>query len=474
MADLPRSRPLFAAVGTPPTPPPHWLRGSRFPAGPHPAACFPVDFGDGEEQEDAIVDDDEDAYENELEEEAAHVNDYEVEEEVSLGPDLFDDGGGSIGYCTAADDEWESDPYLEEEESPEVEVEALADTEYDDDDDEEVVCSDDELGDAMGLGSSLGLEMDENGEDDGEESVYSVGLDENGELGMDRSDSLGLEYESDGGGSVEAKVGAMGLDSECEDDDVEEGELAMGIDLNSDTDMEVGEYDGTPIRWDSLSLEDRPELEWEVVEEGVDERDVLGMVVEGDDGGSIVESELHIYGDVEYDGNGDVSFGDGGDVEGMDGGGRGWEFYMAINNVDRNATEDDLGSFLADQDDDYIYTAGERDGEFFGPIDDEGLINGSPPTAKSVIDSLPSVTLTQSDLDKNITACAVCKDEFSLEEKVKRLPCSHHYHGECIVPWLRIRNTCPVCRFELPSDDPGYESWKAQRAADRDQSGHWL
>lgn len=437
-----------------------------------------MDFVDGEEGEDAIDDDDEEVYEDEPEEEAAEVDDDEVEEEVSLGLDLFDDGGGSIGYCTAADDEWESDPYLEEEEeeeeSPEVEVEASADIDYDDeyDDEEEVVCSDDELG----LGSSLGLEMDENGEEDGEESVYSVGLDENGELGMDRSDSLGLGYESDGGVSVEARVGAIGLDSECEDDDVEEGELAMGIDLNSDTDMDVGEYDGTPIRWDSLSLEDRPELEWEVVEEGVDERDVLGMVVEGDDdevdGGSIVESELHmygdvepelhIYGDVEYDGNGDASFGDGDDVEGTVGSGRGWEFYMAINNVDRNVIEDD-----------FIYTAGDRDrdGEFFGPIDDEGLINGSPPTAKSVIDSLPSVTLTQSDLDKNITACAVCKDEFSLEEKVKRLPCSHHYHGECIVPWLRIRNTCPVCRFELPSDDPGYERWKAQRAADRDQSG---
>ncbi|KAJ0989676.1 hypothetical protein J5N97_008032 [Dioscorea zingiberensis] len=69
------------------------------------------------------------------------------------------------------------------------------------------------------------------------------------------------------------------------------------------------------------------------------------------------------------------------------------------------------------------------------------------PTARLVIETLPSVVPSED------TACAVCKEEFTLDAaEVKKLPCSHCYHRECILPWLQVRNTCPVCRRELPTD----------------------
>lgn len=39
-----------------------------------------------------------------------------------------------------------------------------------------------------------------------------------------------------------------------------------------------------------------------------------------------------------------------------------------------------------------------------------------------------------------------------IDDETKELPCKHMYHTDCIVPWLSMRNSCPVCRFQMPVD----------------------
>ena len=34
--------------------------------------------------------------------------------------------------------------------------------------------------------------------------------------------------------------------------------------------------------------------------------------------------------------------------------------------------------------------------------------------------------------------CAICQEKFSLDEEVRQLPCKHHYHFDCIEPWLKM------------------------------------
>ena len=46
--------------------------------------------------------------------------------------------------------------------------------------------------------------------------------------------------------------------------------------------------------------------------------------------------------------------------------------------------------------------------------------------------------------------CAVCVEHISLGKKGMFMPCGHIYHPDCLNPWLKTNNTCPVCRFELP------------------------
>ncbi|RWS26060.1 E3 ubiquitin-protein ligase RNF115-like isoform X1 [Leptotrombidium deliense] len=70
---------------------------------------------------------------------------------------------------------------------------------------------------------------------------------------------------------------------------------------------------------------------------------------------------------------------------------------------------------------------------------------GPPPMPKDEIDRLPIVKVTQDQVDKNLQ-CTVCMEDYKLAEDVKKLPCTHLYHHECIVPWLEMHGTCPICR----------------------------
>ncbi|CAL0313410.1 unnamed protein product [Lupinus luteus] len=89
---------------------------------------------------------------------------------------------------------------------------------------------------------------------------------------------------------------------------------------------------------------------------------------------------------------------------------------------------------------------------------------GTPPASKNAVEGLPEIAITEELLDSDSSQCAVCKDTFELNEIVKQLPCKHIYHSDCILPWLEMHNSCPVCRYELPTDDPDYEQ-RAQGGA---------
>lgn len=83
--------------------------------------------------------------------------------------------------------------------------------------------------------------------------------------------------------------------------------------------------------------------------------------------------------------------------------------------------------------------------------------HGPPPASKSAVLALPNIKITDQLLSSDSSQCAVCKDTFDLGVEAKQMPCKHIYHCDCILPWLEIHNSCPVCRYELPTDDPDYE-----------------
>ncbi|KAF9595533.1 hypothetical protein IFM89_000621 [Coptis chinensis] len=73
-----------------------------------------------------------------------------------------------------------------------------------------------------------------------------------------------------------------------------------------------------------------------------------------------------------------------------------------------------------------------------------------PPASKAAIESMPTVEIVGTHIMMD-SHCAVCKEAFELGTDAREMPCKHIYHSDCILPWLSLRNSCPVCRHELPA-----------------------
>ncbi|GIX65632.1 E3 ubiquitin-protein ligase, putative [Babesia caballi] len=91
---------------------------------------------------------------------------------------------------------------------------------------------------------------------------------------------------------------------------------------------------------------------------------------------------------------------------------------------------------------------------------------GPPPAAKRVVESLEVETIDE-ETAKRLETCAICTEDFAAGDRIHWLSndrslCGHGFHVDCILPWLRQHNSCPVCRYELPTDDEQYNLQRAQ------------
>ncbi|KAG2390141.1 E3 ubiquitin-protein [Vigna angularis] len=106
---------------------------------------------------------------------------------------------------------------------------------------------------------------------------------------------------------------------------------------------------------------------------------------------------------------------------------------------------------------------------------DEGTVAPrAPPASKEVVAKLPVITLTEeilATLGKD-AECAICRENLILNDKMQELPCKHTFHPPCLKPWLDEHNSCPICRYELQTDDHAYESWKErEKEAEEERKG---
>ncbi|EXC17823.1 E3 ubiquitin-protein ligase RING1-like protein [Morus notabilis] len=94
-------------------------------------------------------------------------------------------------------------------------------------------------------------------------------------------------------------------------------------------------------------------------------------------------------------------------------------------------------------------------------IEDAGVaVFRSNPAARSAVEALEKLKYDGicsdfGDGDQSRLICPICMEEVIIGSHVTRMPCSHMFHGDCILKWLKRGHTRPLCRFILPIDDDG-------------------
>ena len=72
---------------------------------------------------------------------------------------------------------------------------------------------------------------------------------------------------------------------------------------------------------------------------------------------------------------------------------------------------------------------------------------GQTPASEEIINKLD----VRKWNDSNINECLICFQNFNSDEEVVVLPCDdkHLFHADCLKRWLRINNSCPICRKSI-------------------------
>ena len=74
----------------------------------------------------------------------------------------------------------------------------------------------------------------------------------------------------------------------------------------------------------------------------------------------------------------------------------------------------------------------------------------SDPSKQNLYRSSPALN----DLPDDFFSCSICLAEFQEGEEVRRLPCLHAFHSDCIDSWLKVRMFLSICERRCRDSNP--------------------
>lgn len=73
--------------------------------------------------------------------------------------------------------------------------------------------------------------------------------------------------------------------------------------------------------------------------------------------------------------------------------------------------------------------------------------------AQAVIDQDHGNRIDEVVIGSEDRACCICLMPYEDNALLRCLPCRHHMHKSCCDEWLKMNNSCPICRTVAVSDD---------------------
>mmetsp|Transcript_25899 Transcript_25899/g.62389 ORF Transcript_25899/g.62389 Transcript_25899/m.62389 type:complete len:316 (-) Transcript_25899:371-1318(-) len=73
------------------------------------------------------------------------------------------------------------------------------------------------------------------------------------------------------------------------------------------------------------------------------------------------------------------------------------------------------------------------------------------PTSQQALEALPTSHVQPLEVILS-DRCTVCQENYQVGDKITCLPCDHKFHKDCVVSWLKHRNSCPLCRFKFETE----------------------
>ncbi|KAF9189528.1 hypothetical protein BGZ51_004134 [Haplosporangium sp. Z 767] len=90
----------------------------------------------------------------------------------------------------------------------------------------------------------------------------------------------------------------------------------------------------------------------------------------------------------------------------------------------------------------------------------EGNVQSGPIEALELDNLTPD---EQAQESSSSPMCSICLYEYEDLDTLRRLPCDHDFHKDCVDEWLRLKRTCPLCKQDISQFKLGNKFWSRRQ-----------